>query len=102
MPIVEPPPEIVVKVSNLIKCYGEFPAVDGISFDVRNSEVFGFLGPNGAGKTTTAWILTGVLKAGSGSAWFLGIQRGASRLSKLWESCLRRPILMPIFRHGII
>ncbi|HBB57820.1 MAG TPA: ABC transporter ATP-binding protein, partial [Chitinophagaceae bacterium] len=43
----------IIKVSNLVKRYGELEAVSGISFSVRKGEIFGLLGPNGAGKSTT-------------------------------------------------
>lgn len=47
----------IIEVKNLIKNYGEFQAVKGISFDVYEGEIFGLLGPNGAGKTTTLEII---------------------------------------------
>ncbi len=47
----------IIQVSNLIKKYGDFTAVNGISFDVYANEIFGLLGPNGAGKTTTLEII---------------------------------------------
>jgi ABC-2 type transport system ATP-binding protein len=47
----------IIKVSNLFKQYGDFKAVNGISFEVYEGEIFGLLGPNGAGKTTTLEIL---------------------------------------------
>ena len=56
-----------IEVSTLTKHYGEIHAVDGISFDVKKGELFGFLGPNGAGKTTTQRMLTGILKPDSGT-----------------------------------
>ncbi len=52
----------VIQVEGLVKCYGEFAAVDGVTFRVGHGEVFGFLGPNGAGKTTTINILCTLLK----------------------------------------
>jgi len=52
----------VIQVENLVKCFGSFTAVDGVSFRVRPGEVFGFLGPNGAGKTTTISILCTLLR----------------------------------------
>ncbi|MEM3643078.1 MAG: ATP-binding cassette domain-containing protein, partial [Thermoplasmatales archaeon] len=45
--------DIVIDVNNLVKEYGTFRAVDGISFSINSGEVFSLLGPNGAGKTTT-------------------------------------------------
>jgi ABC-2 type transport system ATP-binding protein len=55
-----------IQVRNLSKYYGEFLAVDNISFDVREGEILGFLGPNGAGKTTTIRIITCFMPASSG------------------------------------
>jgi ABC-2 type transport system ATP-binding protein len=52
--------------------FGEFTAVDAISFEVAEGEVFGFLGPNGAGKTTLIRMLTTLLKPTSGEAWVAG------------------------------
>jgi len=57
-----------VKVSQLVKTYGEQRAVNGITFEARKGEVLGFLGPNGAGKTTTMKIVTGYLPPSEGSA----------------------------------
>jgi len=56
----------MIQVSDLRKDFGDFKAVDGISFDVKAGEVFGLLGPNGAGKTTTLRMLTTVLKPTAG------------------------------------
>jgi ABC-2 type transport system ATP-binding protein len=58
----------ILEVENLVKKYGEFAAVDGISFNVEEGEVFGLLGPNGAGKSTIISILTGVTEATDGTA----------------------------------
>ncbi len=57
-----------IKVDSLTKKFGDFKAVDNISFKVEEGEIFGFLGPNGAGKSTTMMILTTLLKPTSGSA----------------------------------
>jgi ABC-2 type transport system ATP-binding protein len=67
------PGESAVDVRNLIKRYGRFTAVDGISFDIRHGEIFGILGPNGAGKTTTLEILEGLRNADSGEAYVDGL-----------------------------
>jgi ABC-2 type transport system ATP-binding protein len=61
-----------VAVEALSKRFGEFVAVDGVSFTVAAGEVFGFLGPNGAGKTTTIKMLTGLLRPTSGVARVAG------------------------------
>ena len=50
-----------IQVSNLVKKFGDFTAVNGISFEVEAGEIFAFLGPNGAGKTTTIKMLTTIL-----------------------------------------
>jgi len=57
-----------ISVLNLAKHYGQLAAVDRISFNVEQGEIFGFLGPNGAGKTTTIRMLTGQTKPTSGKA----------------------------------
>jgi ABC-2 type transport system ATP-binding protein len=57
----------MIKVRNLVKSFGAFTAVDDVSFDVAEGEIFAFLGPNGAGKTTTIKMLTTLLKPTSGS-----------------------------------
>ncbi|RZB28709.1 MAG: ABC-2 type transport system ATP-binding protein [Candidatus Argoarchaeum ethanivorans] len=62
----------VIEVGELTKDYNGFTAVDHISFEVEEGEIFGFLGPNGAGKTTTVRILTGVIKPTSGKVSIMG------------------------------
>ena len=62
-----------VIVENLTKRFGEFTAVDNISFEVRRGEIFGFLGPNGSGKSTTIRMLCGLLWPSSGQAHVAGI-----------------------------
>lgn len=57
-----------IEVNSLTKKFGNFKAVDNISFQVEEGEIFGFLGPNGAGKSTTMMILTTLLKPTSGYA----------------------------------
>jgi ABC-2 type transport system ATP-binding protein len=58
----------VIEASNIVKRFGELEAVKGVSFSVKEGEIFGFLGPNGAGKTTTINILCTLLKPTSGQA----------------------------------
>ncbi len=60
--------ENAIQVENLTKMFGDFTAVDSISFEVNNGEIFGFLGANGAGKTTAMKMLIGILKPTSGAA----------------------------------
>jgi ABC-2 type transport system ATP-binding protein len=57
-----------VEVENLVKRFGDFTAVDHVSFRVRRGEIFGFLGPNGAGKSTAIRVLCGLLRPTSGLA----------------------------------
>ncbi|HOP02420.1 MAG TPA: ABC transporter ATP-binding protein [Flexilinea sp.] len=61
-----------VQVSELTRKFGNFVAVDHVSFDIPKGEIFGLLGPNGAGKTTTIRMLCGILKPTSGEARILG------------------------------
>jgi ABC-2 type transport system ATP-binding protein len=62
-----------VVVEHLVKRFGDFVAVDDISFEARKGEIFGFLGPNGAGKSTTIRVLCGLLVPTSGRAQVAGL-----------------------------
>ncbi|MEM4312340.1 MAG: ATP-binding cassette domain-containing protein [Nitrososphaerales archaeon] len=62
----------IIKVENLTKIYGDFFALNNVSFSVEQGEIFGFLGPNGAGKTTTIMILITLLKPSKGRAFVAG------------------------------
>jgi ABC-2 type transport system ATP-binding protein len=75
----------ILEVDNLVKKYGDFEAVKGISFSVEEGEVFGLLGPNGAGKTQTISMLTGVIPPTSGTARIGGhdIHKEASQVKKI-------------------
>jgi drug efflux transport system ATP-binding protein len=66
------PADIAVEVRELTKRFGDFTAVDRISFQVRRGEIFGFLGPNGAGKSTTIKILCGILAPTAGEGHVAG------------------------------
>ena len=61
-----------IRVANLSHQYKSHPALQGISFEVEQGELFGFLGPNGAGKTTTIRILTAQMRPTGGKAWVMG------------------------------
>jgi len=65
-------PERAIETHNLTKVFGRVTAVDNLSFDVREGELFGLLGPNGAGKTTTVRMLCTLLEPTSGSATIAG------------------------------
>ena len=62
-----------ISVADLSRRFGSFQAVDGLTFDVEEGEIFGFLGSNGAGKSTTIRMLCGLLKPTSGRAVVGGI-----------------------------
>ena len=64
--------EIRISVQNLVKRFGEFTAVNDVSFEARSGEIIGFLGPNGAGKSTVMRILCGLLRPSGGQAWVAG------------------------------
>jgi ABC-2 type transport system ATP-binding protein len=60
--------ELIIEVKNLTKMFGNFTAVDDISFDVKKGEIFGLLGPNGAGKSTTLRVLSTLARPTKGTA----------------------------------
>ena len=62
-----------LQLDNVVKKFGNFKALDGISLDIKEGEVFAYLGPNGSGKSTTIRVLLGILQATSGSAKVLGM-----------------------------
>ena len=64
--------EVLIEAKQLVKRYGDFTAVNGIDFQVRKGESFGFLGPNGAGKSTTMRIIAATLTRTSGEITILG------------------------------
>lgn len=77
--------ESVLKVTNLSKTYGNFTAVDAVSFSVPRGKIVGFLGPNGAGKTTTIQVLLGITLPNGGSIEYFGRDFARER-----EACLQR------------
>src|SRR5438105_5806989 len=84
-PVAEPQNVAALFVREVVKQYGDFTAVKGISFEVQQGEIFGLLGPNGAGKTTTIEIIEGLRTATSGEVDVLGRSvardpRGAKKL----------------------
>jgi ribosome-dependent ATPase len=64
--------ETVIAARDLTRLFGDFAAVDHVSFDIERGEIFGFVGSNGCGKTTTMKMLTGLLPASSGTAMLFG------------------------------
>jgi len=63
---------VAIEAKDLTMRFGDFVAVDRVSFRIKGGEIFGFLGSNGCGKTTTMKMLTGLLPASSGQAWLFG------------------------------
>jgi ABC-2 type transport system ATP-binding protein len=87
-PIAVPEPKIggntgdaVVEVHELVRRFGNFLAVERVSFNVKRGEIFGLLGPNGAGKTTTFRMLCGLLPASAGSLKVAGVDVRRARAS---------------------
>ena len=79
-----------LKVDKLVKRYGDFTAVDGISFTVQEGEFFGLLGPNGAGKTTTINATVGLAKITSGAISLFGHD-----VERDWRTARRQVGLAP-------
>jgi ABC-2 type transport system ATP-binding protein len=73
--------DVAVEVRDLVRRFGSFTAVDGVSFSVRRGEMFGLLGPNGAGKTTTFRMLCGLIPASGGTLRVAGADLRRARAS---------------------
>jgi ABC-2 type transport system ATP-binding protein len=74
-----------IEVKNLVKNYGKIEAVKGVSFDVKEGEIFGLIGPNGAGKTTVLRIISTLLKINSGSVKIMNydVEKDADKIRKI-------------------
>ena len=74
----------MLKIEKLVKNYGKCKALNGLSMEVGEGELFGFIGPNGAGKTTTIKIMTGLLRADIGKVYLDGMDalKDADKLKK--------------------
>ena len=72
---------IAIEARDLTKRFGDFTAVDDVSFQIEKGEIFGFLGSNGCGKTTTMKMLTGLLPATEGRAWLFGHEVDANDIA---------------------
>jgi len=88
---------LAITVVDLVKRYDDVTAVDGLSFDVEEGEVFGLLGPNGAGKSTTINVLSGILEPTSGKAMVLGfdVQREPTEIKERIGVCPQEPAFFP-------
>ena len=67
------PSDVLIRVENLHRYYGDLCAVRALSFELRKGEVLGFLGPNGAGKTTAMQVISGNLAPSAGRVWIGGV-----------------------------
>ena len=71
----------MIRTVGLVKRYGSFTAVDGISLSIPRGEIYGFLGPNGAGKTSTIMMLLGIARPTAGEIWLFGERYAPERLA---------------------
>jgi len=91
------PPSQAISVVDLVKRFEDVTAVDGLSFEVEEGEIFGLLGPNGAGKSTTINVLSGILEPTSGTAMVLGfdVQRESTEIKERVGVCPQEPAFFP-------
>lgn len=85
-PVLIPPlhsneTDIAIEAQGLTMRFGDFVAVDNVSFRIRRGEIFGFLGSNGCGKSVTMKMLTGLLEASEGKAWLFGEEVDARNMA---------------------
>lgn len=85
--------EIVVEAVGLAKSYGDFKAVENVSFTVYKGDVFGFLGPNGAGKSTTLRMMLGLISPSSGKVRFFNQDGDRTRMMKKIGCIVEKPDL---------
>lgn len=104
--IIDPDTEIAIEVKNLKKYFkgkkgfDDVKAVDGVSFEVKSGELFGFLGPNGAGKTTIIKMLIGLLKPTDGTALINGydINKNLPNIKRLIGVCPQEPAVFKFLK----
>jgi len=93
----------MIKVEQLVKRFNSIRAVDGVSLEVKEGELFGFLGPNGAGKTTTIKILTTLLHDTSGTVLLDGYDpdKNPDEVIDLWVRSVERaaPVIKDYYRN---
>ena len=92
----------IVRVSNLVKRYGNLSAVDDVSLSIREGEIFGIIGPNGAGKTTTVECISGLRVPDSGAISVCGLspQRDRDRIREFVGVQLQESALPPRLKVG--
>jgi ABC-2 type transport system ATP-binding protein len=94
--------EPAIVVQNLVKKYGDFVAVDNISFSIKEGEFFGIIGPNGAGKTTTVECISGLRAFDSGSITIYGLspQKDRDQIRKFLGVQLQESAMPPRLKVG--
>lgn len=88
-------PDAILRVENLVKRFGAFRALDGISFDLRPGEVLGLVGPNGSGKTTCINVISGLYAADEGRVTFEGHDLGAVAPHRRAQAGINRTFQSP-------
>lgn len=91
----------MIRVEKLVKFYGDFCALSGVSFEVKKGEILGLLGPNGAGKTTTYRILTGYLSPTDGNVW-VGDLNVKDDMDKIKRMIGYLPESAPIYKDMLV
>ena len=98
---IHSPSDVIREVSQLVKTYDDFTAVDGISFSVKRGSLFAFLGLNGAGKSTTINIITSILPKNSGKIYIDGLDLDKHRdaiknkIGIVFQNSVLDPVLTP-------
>jgi len=88
-------PDAILRVESLVKRFGAFRALDGISFDLRPGEVLGLVGPNGSGKTTCINVISGLYAADEGRVTFGGHDLGAVAPHRRAQAGINRTFQSP-------
>jgi ABC-2 type transport system ATP-binding protein len=97
-----PVPEPMITVDNLVKSYGNFVAVNHVSFSIQKGEIFGIIGPNGAGKTTTVECISGLRVPDSGNIWVDGLspQKDRDQIREFVGVQLQQSAMPPRLKVG--
>ncbi len=87
----------IIEISSIVKKFGDFTAVDGISLNIKEGEIFGLLGPNGAGKTTTINMLLGLLEITSGTIKVMGtdMNREPNKIKQMMGLMTQETVVEP-------
>ena len=88
-------PSLLLKVDGLVKRFGGFRALDGLSFDLRAGEILGLVGPNGSGKTTCINVISGIYAPDGGKIYFEGRSIGGIASHRLVHAGINRTFQIP-------